>query len=260
MTASGTHRRSRMRVAPAPNRRPRAGSPPRSGSGRRRATRSCSQYPRRRGRPPPPVDSAVSRGVVSWLAAGGRGLVALGCGCLGVGVVVSVAAWSRMSRPSESSCSVAVRGGAIRKTPPMPGSWTMFICGPSSRQRRVIRVPRVSVLRSDSGSGASSRPVSRPRPRMSPTTGWGGGCGRSQAGPAGWYPFEPETGQSGSPSLWDQSGTGRPCAAYGTRVVGGTRRTGSPHPGHTRPARPASVQLSVLAAGARSSPAGRPGR
>ena len=36
--------------------------------------------------------------------------------------VVSVMAWSRMARPSASSSSVAVRGGAIRKTPPMPGS------------------------------------------------------------------------------------------------------------------------------------------
>ena len=36
--------------------------------------------------------------------------------------VASLIAWSRMARPSASSSSVAVSGGAIRKTPPMPGS------------------------------------------------------------------------------------------------------------------------------------------
>ena len=39
-----------------------------------------------------------------------------------------------MSTPAWSSSSLVVSGGAIRKIPPMPGSWTTLRCSPRSRQ------------------------------------------------------------------------------------------------------------------------------
>jgi hypothetical protein len=53
----------------------------------------------------------------------------------------SRSARSRIERPASISLSVAVSGGAIRHTLASPGSETMFIDRPSSRQRRVILPP-----------------------------------------------------------------------------------------------------------------------
>jgi len=47
---------------------------------------------------------------------------------------VSASAVARISSPESSSLSVTVNGGAMRKIPPIPGSWTMFMCRPCARQ------------------------------------------------------------------------------------------------------------------------------
>src|ERR1700722_18085905 len=50
---------------------------------------------------------------------------------------------SRMSRPLARSSSLMVRGGATRKMlAPAPGSCTMFMCRPRSRQFAVTLAPR----------------------------------------------------------------------------------------------------------------------
>ena len=90
------------------------------------------------------------------------------------------------------SSSVLVSGGAMRKTPPIPGSWTMFMCRPSSRQCRVTAAPSWSALASSRGPGRARRPAAargrgrRRPPRGGPAAPAGRAAGaRRASGPAG---------------------------------------------------------------------------
>ncbi len=55
----------------------------------------------------------------------------------GTHAALSARAASRTSNPASTSLPLTVNGGAIRKMPPMPGNWTMFMCSPRFRQDSV---------------------------------------------------------------------------------------------------------------------------
>ena len=63
-----------------------------------------------------------------------------------------------MASPRSISASVAVSGGAMRNVPPIPGSCTMFMCRPSSTQRRVTAAPSRSAPPLGRSSDTSSTP------------------------------------------------------------------------------------------------------
>lgn len=74
-----------------------------------------------------------------------------------------------ISTPRSISASDTVKGGAMRKTPPMPGSLTIFMLSPRDIASSMMRAPSSNPGAFVSRSVTISSPSRRPRPRTSPT-------------------------------------------------------------------------------------------